>query len=757
MTRTSQSCVVLIVIFLQSIIVQASDEKAKAAQLTVDRIYNSREFESQRFGGRWLKDGTGYVTLEKSTDTPGSRDLVRHDPVTGITEIMVAAADLIPAGKTTPLLVQGYAFSKDRALILIYTNSKRVWRRNTRGDYWVLDRSNHELKKLGGDAQPSTLMFAKIAPTSDRVAYVRDRNIYVENLHDGSIQQVTKTESDEIINGTFDWVYEEELGLRDGFRWSPNGKSIAFWQINTTGVRKFPLINNTNSFYPRITWFAYPKTGEVNAECRVGVIDLEKNSTRWIDVPGDVRNNYIARMEWAESSTELILQQLNRLQNTNRVMLASALSGKAATILTEKDDAWVNVNDELFWNNQSEKFTWISERNGWRQVYLAPRQISDLKQTEPRKVTSGDFDVIRLLHVDEKSGLLYFIASPGKPAQRYLYQVKLDGSDLKRLTPNGTNGWNDYAISPNGQWAFHTHSSANAVPTTQLIKLPLHETIRALTKNEKLKERIGKLARRPTEFLRVDIGNEIELEAWCIKPPDFDAKKKYPLLIYVYGEPAGQTVTDRWGGSSYLWHLMLAQRGYIVMSIDNRGTAAPRGREFRKCVYRKIGIIAPQDQAAALKAILKKWPFIDSKRIGIWGWSGGGSSTLQAMFKYPGLYKTGISIAPVPNQRYYDTIYQERYMGLPKDNVEGFRDGSAINFVKNLKGNLLLVHGTGDDNCHYQTTEKLINELIKYNKPFTMMAYPNRTHSIREGKNTTRHLRHLMTNYLLTNLPAGAK
>jgi dipeptidyl-peptidase-4 len=286
-----------------------------------------------------------------------------------------------------------------------------------------------------------------------------------------------------------------------------------------------------------------------------------------------------------------------------------------------------------------------------------------------------------------------------------------------------------------------------------LITLPDHKPVRTLKDNSKLAEKLTKLKLAKTEFLRVDIGDGVILDGWCIKPANLDPAKKYPLLVYVYGEPAGQTVVDRWRGRTWLWHSMLAQRGYVVMSFDNRGTKAPRGRAWRKCIYQKIGIISPQDQAAAVKAVLKQRPHLDGSRVGIWGWSGGGSSSLHAIFKYPELYSTAIAVAPVPNQRYYDTIYQERYMGLPETNVEGFREGSPINFAKQLKGNLLLIHGTGDDNCHYQTTEMLIDELIAHNKQFSMMAYPNRTHSIKERKNTTRHLRELMTRYLLDYLP----
>ena len=729
---------------------QDADKKVDESRLTLDRIYNSPEFASRGFSARWLKDGSGYVNFEPSKTVSGGRNLVLHQIESTQKKVIVPAEDFIPAGQTTPLAVHDYAFSADRSLLLIYTNSKRVWRRNTRGDYWILDRSNHELRKLGGDGPSSTMMFAKISPTNDQVAYVRNRNIFVENLRDDSIQQLTETDTEDIINGTFDWVYEEELGLRDGFRWSPDGKSIAFWQINTEGVRKFPLINNTDRFYPAVTWFAYPKTGETNSECRIGVVNVSKQGIRWIKTPGDLRDDYVARMDWAGNSNELILQQLNRLQNTNEVMIANVNGGTTKTILTEKDEAWVNVHDELFWLKDRKRFTWISERDGWRHVYLASRDGG-----APKQLTSGKFDVIRLLGIDEERDVLYFIASPSSAAQRYLYGLALDGSDPERLTPEELAGWNSYQLSPNFNWAIHSHSSANTVPSTQLVEVSTHKTVRSLEKNDKLKEKIEKLDRPPTEFFKVEIGDGIKLDGWCIKPADFQPNEKYPLIMYVYGEPAGQTVSDRWGGSSYLWHLMLAQRGYIVMSIDNRGTAAPRGREFRKMVYRQIGILGPKDQAAALQELIKERPYIDKDRIGIWGWSGGGSSTLQAMFKYPDLYHVGVSIAPVPNQRYYDTIYQERYMGIPKDNVDGYRDGSAINFAKNLKGDLLLVHGTGDDNCHYQTTEKLINELIKYNKPFTMMAYPNRSHSIREGKNTTRHLRALMTNFFLSKLPAN--
>ena len=729
-----------------------SDETRDPSLLTLERIYSTNEFRSQEYSARWLPDGSAYTMLEKSEKVPEGRDIVRHDARTGDREVMVSADELTPAGKSAPLAIDDYAWSEDLSLLLIYTNSVRVWRQNTRGDYWLLDRSARQLRKLGKDAQPSTLMFAKISPTGRHVAYVRNGNIYLEDLLDRTIKRLTQNADDKVINGTFDWVYEEELNLRDGFRWSPDGKSIAYWQIDARGVREFPLVNNTDSLYPKVTWIPYPKVGQTNSACRVGVVNIDGEKTRWIDVPGDPRNHYIARMEWAESSEEILVQQLNRPQNTNRVMLANVRSGVVKTILTEHDEAWVDVHDELKWLNGGKQFTWISERDGWRHVYVVSRSGDDVTLATP-----GDFDVIRLIEVDESNGWLYFIASPEDPTQRYLFRARLDGSSLERVTPDKAAGTHDYRVSSNARWAIHTASSFDNPPTTELVELSDHKTVRLLVKNTELRRKVEKLRRRPTEFFRVDIGDGVLLDGWCIRPPKLDAAKKYPLLVHVYGEPAGQTVVDRWGGSKYLWHLMLAQRGYIVMSFDNRGTSAPRGRDWRKLVYRKIGILAPQEQAAVLKAVIQQRPYVDADRVGIWGASGGGSMSLNAIFKYPNLYKTAIAVSPVPNQRYYDTIYQERYMGLPGDNVEGFQKGSPINFAQQLQGNLLLIHGTGDDNCHYQTAEMLINELIRHNKRFTMMAYPNRTHALREGKNTARHMRELMTQYLNDNLPPGGK
>ncbi|MDW7695986.1 DPP IV N-terminal domain-containing protein [Flammeovirgaceae bacterium SG7u.111] len=717
--------------------------------LSLDRIFTQYEFSSGYFGpARWIDEGNGYTTVERSAG--GGQDIVRYNTETGEKEILIPATLLVPSGSASPLRISNYEWSGDKSKLLIYTNTARVWRTNTKGDYWVLDLASKKLQKLGGkEAKPSTLMFAKFSPQADRVAYVREHNLFVEELASGKITQLTFDGTVDIINGTFDWVYEEEFQIQDGFRWSPDGTSIAFWQLDATDIKDFLMINNTDSIYSYTIPVQYPKAGEDNSACKMGVVSAKGGETVWMNVPGDPKNNYIPRMMWAPDSKAILIQRMNRYQNTNQIMQCNAATGEVKTIFTDKEEnAWLEVVNDWIWMEDGKSFTWVSEKDGWRHVYL----ISADGQTE-KLITPGEFDIISIEKIDTKKGWLYYIASPTNPTQRYLFRSKLNGKGKpERLSPEDQPGTHGYTISPDGKWAFHNFSSMGVPTTTSLIKLPDHSVQRVLVENKELKDKVTALKQKPTEFFRVDIGEGVELDAYMIKPFDFDPAKKYPVLFHVYGEPWNQTVLDSWGGATYLWHLMLAQQGYIVMSIDNRGTPAPRGREWRKIVYGAIGVLASADQANGVKEIIKKYDFVDGDRIGIWGWSGGGAMTLNAMFRYPEVYKMGMSVAPVTNQRFYDNIYQERYMGLPSENVEGYKNGSPITFAKNLKGNLLLMHGTGDDNVHYQNSEALINELIKYNKIFTMMPYPNRSHGIYEGENTSRHVREMLTWYLKNNL-----
>lgn len=733
---------------------EVKEVKEDPSRLTLDRIFDGDEFKGEDAPVvQWMKRRGGYTTLEKPTGKEAGRNLIWNDPATGQKEILVPAHRFVPPGDEAPLSVEGYSFSEDESKLLIATNGKRVWRLKTRGDFWVLDIAAGELKKLGGTAAPSTLMFATFSPDASRVAFVRENNLYVQDLRDMQVTALTSDGSAHVINGTFDWVNEEELHLHKGFRWSLDGQSIAYWQINTEGVREFHLVNNTDNLYSQVQVIPYPKVGERNSAVRIGVVSSAGGETRWLRVPGDPREHYIAQMDWAgtENSAEIVLQQFNRLQNTNRLMTANAKSGDVQTLLTESDAAWVeNSNAKLRLYDDQKKLVWLSERDGWQHAYSVAR--ADGKTT---LVTPDKFDVLSVDAIDSKGEWAYYIASPDNPTQRALHRARLDGAKSERLTPANQPGTHSYNISPDAKWAIHTFSTFADPPVVDLVSLPEHKSLRVLAENKEMKERLAKLKQPSTEFFRVNIEDDVQLDAWAIKPPDFDASKSYPVLFHVYGEPAGQTVLDRWGAKRHLWHVMLAQQGYVVISIDNRGTPAPRGRDWRKIVYRQVGILASADQAAATRAILKDRPYLDPQRVAVWGWSGGGSMTLNAMFRYPDLYRTGMSVAPVPNERLYDTIYQERYMGLPGDNADGYRLGSPITFANQLQGNLLLVHGTGDDNCHYQGTEALINELIAHNKQFSMLAYPNRSHSISERKNTTRHLYGLLTRYLNEKTPAG--
>jgi dipeptidyl-peptidase 4 len=729
--------------------------------LTLDRIFHSDEFDPEPLGDvRWLPGEPAYTRVEPDSET-GALALVRYDAASGARTVWVSPARLVPPGDTVPLAIEDYALSPDRRRLLLFTNSRKVWRQNTRGDFWTLDLASWQLRKLGGpDARPSTLMFAKFSPDGGRVAYVREHNLYVEHLDDGRIEQLTHDGSRTIINGTFDWVYEEELNLRDGFRWSPDGKRIAFWQLDASGVRDFDLIDDTDSLYSFVIPVQYPKAGTTNSAARVGVVSADGGAPVWLQVPGDPRNNYIARLEWAASSTELVLEHMNRAQDTIEVMLGDAASGKTRTVLTEHDSAWVNVVDDIRWVDGGKQFTWISERDGWRHLYLVSR---DGRRVRP--MTPGQFDLHNpasafgqpfVVGVDSAAGWVYYTASPDNATQLYLFRTRLDGKGKQeRITPKDQPGYHLYEISPDGRWAFHTYSRLGVPPVVEVIRLPSHQRVRTLVSNQDLRAAVARLRRGTAEFTRVDAGHGLMLDGWIMKPPGFDSTKRYPVLFHVYGEPAGQTALDQWGGD-YLWNLMLTQQGYAVATFDNRGTPSPRGRAFRKAIYKKIGLVNSADQAGVVRT-MRTWPWVDSTRIAVWGWSGGGSTTLNVMFRYPELYQTGMAVAPVPDERLYDTIYQERYMGLPQENEAAYHEGSPLFFADRLRGNLLLVHGTGDDNVHFQGTERLINALVAANRPFSLMVYPNRSHCICERAGTTLHLYSLLTRYLQQHVLPGAR
>ena len=613
----------LIPVFLL-LLVPALAQQADPSLLTVDSIFTYR---TKSIGPvRWQENGSGYLALEPSPTRKEFVDIVRYDAVSGERTVKISAEKLTPSGAADPLAIEEFNFTADEQKVLIFTNTARVWRSNTRGDYWVFDLKAGSLRKLGGaNAKPATLMFAKFSPDGQRVGYVRDNNIYVENLTgDSKITQITTDGTRYIVNGTFDWVYEEELFCRDGFRWSPDSKQIAYWQLNSEGVKEMLLVNNTSALYPVVTAFPYPKAGETNSAARVGVVSASGGETRWFDIAGDPRNNYLPRMEWAANSDEVVIQQLNRLQNTNIVMLGDVRSGKVRQVLTEKDDTWVDIawgdidwdktglaRGDVEWIDGGKRFLWASERDGWRHIYSVSRDGKDIKT-----ITPGNYDVISVERVDQKAGWVYFIASPSNATQRYLYRVRLDGSAKEvGLTPGAIAGTHGYNISPRGDIAIHTFSTFDRVPITEIVKLPEHTTVRSVIDNKEVQDRIAKLKQKQTEFFKVDIGDGVQLDGWMIKPPDFDAQKHYPVLFFVYGEPWGQTVLDRWGGRDRLWHQMLAQQGYIVMSVDKpRYSGTTRARlaqdhlsEDGDSEFRRSGRCGKGDCEMALRRSKSDW------------------------------------------------------------------------------------------------------------------------------------------------------
>ncbi|HET9464847.1 MAG TPA: S9 family peptidase, partial [Gemmatimonadales bacterium] len=705
MTRIALAAFVGLVMLAPS----AHSQGADSSVLSVHRIYGTREFRTQPFGpARWLGDGSAYTTLEASEAERG-QNLVRYGSERGGREVLVAARQFIPQGDSLPLAVEEYSWSPDTKLLLIFTNTRPVWRLNTRGDYWVLERASGRLRKLGGpDAKPSTLMFAKFSPDGNRVAYVRENNLYVEDIASGTITPLTTDGSRTLINGTFDWVYEEELMnyYADGWRWSPDGRSIAYWQLNADQVKDFHLINNTDSLYSKVIPVQYPKAGESNSAARIGIVSASGGPTRWLEIEGDPRNHYIARMDWAAGSDEVMLQRLNRLQNTNEVMLGNVRTGTVRTILTERDSTWVEVVDGVTWLDDGKSFTWVSERGGWNQVYLVSRDGKSI-----RPVTREKFDVVKVVATDQHGGWLYFIASPDHPAQRYLYRTRLNGKGKpERLSPATETGSHAYDAAPNFRYALETYSSFGNPPSVRLVRLPGHQVIRTLVDNAGLRARLATLRKGPVEFFSIPAENGAKMPAFLMKPADFDSTRKYPLLLHVYGGPGNTTVTDAWG-TYYLWHLMLTQQGYIVASVDNRGTPVPLGRSWRKSIYGQLGVVETRDQATAARALGQR-TYVDAGRIGIWGWSYGGFMSLNSLFQHPSLFSTAVAVSPVTHWSLYDNVYTERFNGLPADNKAGYDRGSPLTYVNGLKGNLLLIHGGGDDNVHFQNSQVLINALV---------------------------------------------
>ena len=700
----------------------------------------------------WTANGTSYLANEQGS-------IVQTDIGTGRKTTLFAAEKLRQPGSSQTLSVIDFAFTPDSANVLIFTNTARVWRYNTRGDYYLINRQSGTVRQVGKGRPAQSLMYAKLSPNGRSVAYVSEHNLFVEDVATGKLTQLTTDGTRKRINGTFDWVYEEEFGCRDGFRWSPDSKQIAYWQVDATKIPDYLMLNTTDSVYSRVIPVEYPKVGVAPSPTRVGIVSASGGATDWLKIPGDPQQHYLIRLEWLPNGGSVIAQQLNRKQNESKLFICSSANQTATPIHTETAQTWIDDNDR--WNADDPRgwewlaggkaFVWISQKDGWRHLY----RLSIDGKTETL-LTSGDYDIETVTQIDEPNNQVYFIASPQVSNQRYLYRTSLDGKGkAERVTPDGLTGTHGYTISPNGRWAQHTFTNYQTPPVQEWISLPDHK---AVNPQESIATRQKPVSRPNVGFFTLKTDDGVSIDGWMMKPTNFDSTKKYPIVFYVYGEPASCTVNDDFSvGRNFLFQGDMANAGYLYVALDNRGTPNLKGANWRKSIYRKIGRLNVRDQAMAAKKLFAQHAYIDTSRVAVWGWSGGGSTTLHLLFQYPDIYKTGIAIAAVGNQLFYDNIYQERYMGLPQENREDFVAGSPITYAKNLRGNLLYIHGTGDDNVHYDNAELLINELVKYNKQFQVMPYPNRSHGIYEGPGTRQHLQSLYTNYLLKNCPPGPR
>ena len=821
--------------------------------ISIEQIYASNEFTEVDLDVAWAPSGSSFIK-KNFVDTPlGTQDLVLESP-TGERTVVLAASELLsptanadnPNALQLPVSIDSCQLSNDSNLLLIYSNSRKVWRNKTRGDYWIFNRTNKIFRKLGGNfASPSSLQFAKISPDSTRVAYVFQNNIYSEEIVSGKIIQLTFDGNRDIINGTFDWVYEEEFGCCDGFRWSPDSKKIAFWRLDSSlepdffmlddvnfsvtsnidqrvhksNIENFQtssnsilfeegLVNETPSVvgserlqaYPRLISFKYPRVGLPNAEVTIGIVSLPECDLESYDVVANTKfvsfdesgEYYLPSMEWYNEGGRLIVQRIPRSQRSCSTYLINPETGTSQLLYNEEDKggAWQTVFP-IFPIDYGDFFLRVSEQDGWRRFYLS----SFSSPTKFTPITLPNVDVIDFVSFDYDSrGMIigiYYYASPDNATQRFLYRASISGVNERVVVlesmekENGHDdvfvsssdfGFERWIISPDSNWAICYRSSFGVPNRVDLVKLDSASAIvvNHLVDNIELREKIAKEKFGKNEFFKTEIDSnfdfeigltqvetpvtsKVSIDGWIMLPRDWDptSSKKYPVLVYVYGEPASQTVVDLWGGSTYLFHRAIAERGCVVLSFDGRGTPAPKGRTWRKCIYQKLGAVGRSDQVAALRQFLSTSPYatkLDTTRIGVWGWSGGGTSTLNLLFNYPDLYSCGIAVAPVADYRNYDSIYQERYSGLLTETPESYFLGSPIHYAKNLQGKLLLIHGSGDDNCHYQTSEQLINALIEEGKDFELFTYPGRSHGIGEGNGTTLHLRKKMLNFWERNL-----
>lgn len=677
----------------------------------------------------WFSSGSQYSVLE-------SGNIEVYDIQTG-KRLRTLLEGTRLKNQSGQIDIQNYTLSPDESMVLIESDAEPIYRRSSRAYFHLY---NLKTDKLQAVMAGKKISLASFSPDGKWIAFTFENNLYLYEIASGVEKAITTTgRINEIIHGSSDWVYEEEFEFWKAFHWSPDSKKIAFMTFDERQVPSYNMQMWTG-LYPEDNRFKYPKAGEKNSRVDVSVFEL--SSGRILEINEGAENDqYIARMQWTRNPGLLSLRRLNRLQNTMELLHVDADNGSVQVVLTEKSSTFHEMNDDLRYLKNGKEFIWSSDRSGFQHLYLY-----GMDGKEIRPITSGDWEVTSFQGIDEKPGLLYYLSTENGSTQRQLYAISVSGKNKRKLTTGS--GTHSIRFNPDFTVYMDDYSSAGSAPVTSLHQAN-GKQIKMLEENKALTERLGSYRICPKEFFEITTEKNIKLNAWIIKPADFEPSKKYPVLMHCYGGPGHQTVTDAWGGADFFWYQLLASKGYVIVSVDNRGTGG-KGSEFRKCTYAQLGKFECEDQTDAARWIGRQ-AWADPARIGIWGWSFGGFLTSLCMTKGADVFKTGIAVAPVTNWRFYDSIYTERYLKLPQENASGYDDNSPVNYADKLKGNYLIVHGTGDDNVHFQNAVTMVNALVKANKPFDSAYYPNRNHGIYGG--TTRlHLYEKMTRFILEKL-----
>ncbi len=711
-------------------------QPAKAQQITFDHLFDGTFSPEGIQNVNWMKDGRYYTALLRSDE---DIELRKYDILNGESELLVSSSQLEAPGREKPIPIRDYQFSSDETKIMIKTDVERIWRRSTRENYFIYDLKTGKTRKLSRSQKKQ--QYARFSPAGDKAAFVQDNNLFLVNLETGQETQITEDgEFNKIINGATDWVYEEEFGFAKAWYWSPDGSRIAYYRFDESRVKEF-FMTDWGDLYPGLTRFKYPKAGEKNSIVKIGVYDLETGRTTWMDI-GEETNQYIPRINWTKSSDTLSIRRMNRLQNKQDLMLADVKTGSTETVKTETSETWIDVNDNLTFLDDGRRFIYTSEESGYNHVYLY-----DMSGKLIRQITRGEWEVTRYLGYNEDNERIYYISTEDSPLERHLYSINIDGKGKRKLSSG--EGWNRVNMSRDFKYYIETFSGPKTPPVYTLHKGD-GEKVRVLEDNRELANRMSEFDMPGKEFIKVPLP-QAELNGSMLKPPHFDSSQKYPVLFYVYGGPGSQTVSKSFdSGRRAMWHRYLASRGYIIVSVDNRGTGA-RGRDFEKQVYKKLGQYEVEDQIDAAEYLLDRYAFMDSSRVGIWGWSYGGYMSSLVLGRGADVFGTAIAVAPVTSWRYYDTIYTERFMQTPQMNPEGYKKGAPLTYAGEIEGDYLLVHGTGDDNVHFQNAVEMVDRLVAEDVQFETMFYPNRSHGI-YGGNTQKHLYRMLNDFIVENL-----